>query len=84
LRKAAVLVPHVQEQWTYDRDPDDAHYVNLALAVGARLIVSRDKDLLDLMKESSQPGTALRAQHLEFRVLTPPQFLAIVEAQHIP
>ena len=39
LLKAAVLVSSVPETWRYERDPDDAHYVNLAVAVGARLIV---------------------------------------------
>lgn len=44
LPKAATLVLAVPETWTYERDPDDAHYVNLALTANARLVVSRDKD----------------------------------------
>ena len=35
-------VPHV---FDYGRDPDDEHYVDLAVATNATLIVSRDKDL---------------------------------------
>ena len=76
LRKAAVVVPHVREEWTYARDPDDAHYVNLALATGAMLVISRDKDLLDLMNDANPEGKLLRAQHPTFAVLTPPQFLS--------
>ncbi len=30
LPKSSVVVPSVPELWTYPRDPDDAHYVNLA------------------------------------------------------
>jgi len=46
---AATLLADFPEIFRYSRDPDDAHYVNLALAAGAKLVVSRDKDLLDLM-----------------------------------
>lgn len=74
---AAVVVPSVPERWTYQRDPTDAHYVNLALAAGATLVVSWDKDLLDLMNDGNADGTALRAQHPGFQVLTPPQFLTL-------
>ena len=38
--------------FTYERDPEDAIYVNLAIASGAMLVVSRDADLLDLMSEA--------------------------------
>lgn len=80
---AAVVVTSVPEHWTYERDPTDAHYVNLALAAGATLVVSWDKDLLDLMNDANPDGKALRTQHPGFRVLTPPQFLEII-ALHAP
>ncbi len=76
LPSAAVVMPIVPEVWTYARDPDDAHYVNLALATGARLIVSRDKDLLDLMKPSTPESRQFMSEYPGFTVLTPPQFLA--------
>jgi putative PIN family toxin of toxin-antitoxin system len=41
-------VPHV---FTYPRDPDDEPYINLAIATGAKYLVSWDKDLLDLMHD---------------------------------
>ena len=46
---SATILEAFPELFAYARDPDDAHYVNLALAADAKLIVSRDKDLLDLM-----------------------------------
>lgn len=39
------------KQFSYERDPKDEPYVNLALAAGAKYLVTRDKDLLDLMSE---------------------------------
>lgn len=35
--------------YTHPFDPDDSHYVNLAVATNSRLIVSRDRHLLNLM-----------------------------------
>ena len=64
---------------SYTRDPDDAHYVNLAITCEAMLVVSRDQDLLDLMHDSNADGRMLRAQYPEFCVLTPPEFLHIMD-----
>jgi putative PIN family toxin of toxin-antitoxin system len=71
----AQLVPDPAPVFVYPRDPDDAHYVDVAVATGSLLVVSNDKDLLDLMTENSPEGRALRTLHAEFRVLTPPGFL---------
>ena len=46
-------VPHVFE---FARDPQDAHYVDLAVAANAKLIVSRDKDLLSLRDATTTDG----------------------------
>lgn len=54
---AATVLTGFPEVFSLQRDPDDAHYVNLALAADAKLIVSRDKDLLDLM-DSTKPEAA--------------------------
>lgn len=79
LPTCGVLVPFVQTIWSYERDPDDAHYVNLAITSEARLVVSRDRDLLDLMEDANADGQRLRHAYPDFRVLTPPAFLAVVE-----
>ncbi len=44
----AVVLDDVRHVFDYPRDPDDAHYVDLAVAANVSLIVSRDKDLLVL------------------------------------
>jgi putative PIN family toxin of toxin-antitoxin system len=79
LPESATLVIDIPDIWKYDRDPDDGHYVNLALMAGAQLIVSRDKDLLDLMNDSNEAGKLLLAEYPFFRVLTPPQFIQVVD-----
>lgn len=68
-------VRDVPEVFSYPRDPDDAHYVNLAIAAAASLIVSRDKDLLDLMRPGSADGTALRRRFPTLRIVDPVAFL---------
>jgi putative PIN family toxin of toxin-antitoxin system len=41
------------------RDPDDQKFIDLALALGARWLVSRDKALLALAKRARQRGLAI-------------------------
>lgn len=75
---AANLVADPPHVFLYPRDPDDASYVDLALSTGAMLIVTHDKDLLDLMSDSNAEGRALRTAHSTFQVLTPPQLLLLI------
>jgi len=75
LLEVATLASEPPALFDYARDPDDAHYVNLAIATGAMLVVSNDKDLLDLMSEVSADGRAVRERYPGLRVLTPAQFL---------
>ena len=72
---AAVLIDPVPVAFEYARDPDDAHYINLAVAADAELIVSRDKDLLDLMDPGSLDGADLKRRFPKLTILNPVQFL---------
>jgi putative PIN family toxin of toxin-antitoxin system len=56
----ATLITDIQELYIHPRDPDDSHYINLALATNAELIVTRDRDLLSLMDDSAD-SQAFRA-----------------------
>ena len=44
------LYQNIKRRFGYPRDPDDEPYLNLAIKAKADFIVTRDKDLLDLMK----------------------------------
>jgi putative PIN family toxin of toxin-antitoxin system len=68
-----VAVPHV---FNLDRDPDDAHYVDLAVAADATLIVSRDMDLLTLGDLTTPEGRDFAARFPGLEILTPPQLLS--------
>jgi predicted nucleic acid-binding protein len=59
-------------------DPDDAPYVDLALAVGATSLVSRDSDLLDLMDDTNAAGRELRRRYPSFHVMTPPALAGLL------
>lgn len=76
LRIASVM-DEVEHFFNVQRDPDDSHYINLAIAAGASLVVSRDLDLLDLMHDDN--GKALRLIAPELRIITPPQMLILMD-----
>jgi putative PIN family toxin of toxin-antitoxin system len=69
------FVPHV---FDFPRDPEDAHYIDLAVAAGAKLIVSRDKDLLSLRDTTSPEGRDFRARFPTIEILTPPELLTLL------
>lgn len=73
--QVAVLVRTVPQRFTYKRDPDDAHYVDLALETSSTLIVSRDKDLLSLMYANDAEANDFRSRFLHLRILDPVEFL---------
>lgn len=71
----ANLEENILAAFTYNRDPKDEPYLNLAIATKAEYVVSRDKDLLDLMSDENTEGQKLRTLIPGIKVLTPPDFL---------
>ena len=65
----------VPETFALARDPKDSMYLNLAIAAGAELVVSRDNDLLDLMTGTDADATTFRTTYPTIRVLDPVEFL---------
>jgi len=78
---AATLLVGFPEVFSYPRDPDDAHYVNLALAADAKLIVSRDRDLLDLMDLTKVEAADFQKRFPALRILNPVEFLFEIRSQ---
>jgi uncharacterized protein len=69
------LVDDVPRVFTYPRDPEDEPYLDLALAGNARYIVTRDRDLLDLMKDDQTDGQQLGALLPNLDIIDPSAFL---------
>jgi putative PIN family toxin of toxin-antitoxin system len=78
VEKVARFVESVPEVFVYPRDPDDAHYVNLALATSAAYIVTRDNDLLDLADNTKSEGRLFQSRFPQLRILGPADLLAIL------
>lgn len=76
VEKFSVITPDPPAMFLLRRDPKDEPYVNLAIETSARFIVSRDKDLLDLMHDS-----AFRTTYPTIQVLSPTAFLDEVRSQ---
>lgn len=68
-------VGSVPDVYVLQRDADDSHYINLALAAHAKLITSRDRDLLDLMDSARPESIEFQRRFADLRILTPEQLL---------
>ena len=84
MEAAATILGGFPEGFSYQRDPDDAHYVNLALAAGAGFIVTRDKDLLDLMDSSKPEAADFQKRFQTLQILDPVEFLRRVVPRKQP
>ena len=71
----AIPLRNVPEEYRYVRDPKDEPYINLALVARAEYLVSYDKDLLDLMKETTDEGREFRRRYPMLSILAPSAFL---------
>jgi putative PIN family toxin of toxin-antitoxin system len=77
----AALVDSAPEIVRLPRDPKDEPYLNVALAVRAEYLVTRDKDLLDLMSGPTEFGPGALAQVPRLRILDPVAFLHALAAE---
>jgi hypothetical protein len=75
----AIALNEVPEAFPLERDPKDEPYLDLAIAAGADYLVSRDLDLLDLMKDG-----VFQARYPNLTILDPTAFLqAIAREQQV-
>ena len=76
VKAKAVTATEISRSMSLSRDPDDEPYLNLAIAVGANYLVSRDKDLLDLMNDAD-----FRRRFPDLAILDPVAFLRVIRSR---
>ena len=79
LEAKAILIVNIPEEFHYERDPDDEMYVKLAIVANAAYLVSRDKDLLDLMTTSTDIAQHFRSRYPFLRIMTAAAFITALE-----
>ncbi len=79
LQTLSMFVRPVPKKFSYPRDEDDEPYINLAVAAGANFIVSRDRDLLDLMTGYADECKEFRQRFRTLKVVEPVAFLKLLE-----
>jgi putative PIN family toxin of toxin-antitoxin system len=62
-------------------DKDDSHYINLAVASDAKVITSRDGDLLNLMDQLRPEGRDFSARFKDIEILPPEVLLQRIRAK---
>ena len=75
LRYIADFIDPVRPRFRYDRDPDDACFLELAVAGDATHIISYDKDLLSLRSEHTDAGRRFRQRLPGVQILEAGEFM---------
>ena len=76
-----MMVPNPPPYVNYPRDPNDEPVINLAIHIEADYIVTRDKDLLDLVDENRPEGRYFRKRFPNITILDPVAFLQAIRAK---
>ncbi len=80
----AKLIKKLPKRFEYSRDPKDEKYINLAAEAEADYIVSRDKDLLDLMTSFDNESKEFRQRFRPLQIVAPVDFLKILAEKNLP
>lgn len=81
LNQKATLIKNVAKVFAYSRDPKDEKYINLAVEAKADYVISRDRDLLDLMTNFRDEAKEFRQRFRPLKVIEPLEFLQIIETK---
>jgi putative PIN family toxin of toxin-antitoxin system len=71
----------VKRWFEYARDPGDEPFLNLAIEVEADYLISRDPDVLDLMKWETEVGREFQKRFRFLKIVTPVEFLVAMEKE---
>jgi len=69
------LIRNVPKHFRLVRDPSDEPYLNLAIEAGAQFLITRDRDLLDLMRRDLEECRTFQAQFPHLKIINPVDFL---------
>ena len=75
----ATFISSVKLVFRYTRDPKDEPYINLAVQEEAHYIVSRDKDLLDLMTGYDDESKEFRQRFRSLKIVDTLTFVETIE-----
>jgi putative PIN family toxin of toxin-antitoxin system len=81
IRLKSIYLWNVPEEYHFKRDPKDERYINLAIVAGAKFIVSRDNDLLDLMKPNDETAREFQRRYPMLKIINPTDLLAKIESK---
>jgi putative PIN family toxin of toxin-antitoxin system len=77
----AIEIKKVPHKFQYLRDIDDIPYINLAVEAKADYLVSRDRDLLDLMTDFTDEAKGFRQRFRPLKVIEPKELLQIIKTR---
>jgi uncharacterized protein len=80
----STFVDSIPHSFDFERDPKDEIIIDLAIVAKADYIVSRDKDLLDLMNGYTNECKDFRRRFRRLIIVNPAEFLAIIEGKDLP
>ena len=69
------LFRQIRRHYEYQRDPYDEAYLNLAIEAHADFLVTRDNDMLDLMKWEREEGRAFQKRFRRLKIVDLSVFL---------
>src|SRR5213594_3028737 len=69
VRSIGTIVDSPQRLYAHPIDPDDSEYINLALATNCRLVISRDKHLLNLMDVKRPESKEFRSRYPQLIII---------------
>ncbi|MEK6321991.1 MAG: putative toxin-antitoxin system toxin component, PIN family [Acidobacteriota bacterium] len=75
------LFRQIKRHYEYPRDPYDEAYLSLAIEARADFLITRDNDLLDLMKWETEEGREFQRRFRRLKIVDPVAFLSEIEQQ---